>query len=74
MLPHQRDNDNERRARIDMFEELRITTEELREFARQARERAATRRDQACTLIHEAREARALRAARMTGARRSRPS
>jgi hypothetical protein len=63
MLAHQRDNDNEPRSPINIAEELRINSEELCELARQARERAATRRHQACTLIHEVRKARALRAA-----------
>ena len=62
MLRHQRDNDNDRLARIEILEDLRRDTEELHELATLAIERAMTQRLVSRMLIHDLREVRARRA------------
>jgi hypothetical protein len=51
-----------RTERASRLEEQRLNIEDLHEHARQARERATTRCREARILVHEVREARALRA------------
>jgi hypothetical protein len=70
MPPRRSDNDDERRARIDMLlEELRLNTEDLHELANQARERAERSRKETRQALTNARRRDLARKAKLTKTR-----